>query len=425
MKTLTIPGFTRSLDARVEIPGSKSITNRALLLAALANGPSVISNALFSEDTYWFSRCLALLGIPVETNEAKAEFKVEGKGGQIPALEANLFAGNSGTTARFISALLALGRGNYRLDGVARMRERPNGDLLQALAANGAKIEYELKPGSVPFRLAASGLKGGLIRLKAGTTSQGVTALLLVAPYALEGVSLEIEGVPVSLPYLELTCRMMEQWGASVSRKGPNFYRVQAGKFYQPRTYSVEPDASGASYFFAAAALLAGRVEVSGLTVGSLQGDSRFVEVLEAMGCRVVRQPDSLVVEGPAQLQGIELDMNGISDLVPTLAAIAPFASSPVTIRNVAHIRVKETDRIKAVVTELRRLGGQVEEFPDGLKIYPGLLHPAEIETYEDHRIAMAFAVTGLKVPGLVIKDPGCTAKTFPDFFDRFFGMFS
>ncbi len=422
---LAIPPLANPVSGEVNIPGSKSITNRALLLAALASGESSITHALFSDDTHYFSECLQKLSIPLISKPDSQEFIVKGKGGKIPAARANLFVGNAGTAARFITALVALGKGEYFLDGVPRMRERPIGELLTALEENGAKIEFSQNTGAMPFSLKANGFEGGSIRLRGDKTSQGISALLMIAPYALRDVSLEITGDMVSLPYLELTCRMMRQWGVEVENPEPALFKIKAGQLYKPLNYLVEPDASGASYFFAAAAVTKSFVKVNKLTLQSLQGDTRFVNVLEQMGCRVTWGPDYLALQGNEKLKGLEIDLNGMSDLVPTLAAIAPFASSPVTIRNVEHIRWKETDRITAVVTELRRLGTRVEEYPDGLKIYPGPLKPAEIETYDDHRMAMAFAITGLVSPGVVIKNPGCTAKTFPDFFDRLFALFT
>lgn len=420
---LEIPHLTHPLDAEVEIPGSKSITNRALMLAALAQGHSVLENALFSEDTHWFSECLQKLGIPVDSHPEAARFEVTGRGGDIPAREADLFVGLAGTAARFITALVALGHGTYRLDGVPRMRERPMADLLAVLQASGTGVEFEGQAGCMPYVLHSQGFKGGHMSLKADQTSQQLSALLMIAPYTQADTSLEVLGELVSSAYIDITCRVMADFGVEVTRPAEGQFYIKAGQTYQPRHYQIEPDASNASYFFAAAAVSGGRVRVNRLSPRSCQGDVHFVEVLTAMGCQVTATDAYIEVTGPAQLQGVEVDMNNMSDLVQTLAAIAPFAGSPVIIRNVEHIRYKETERLNAVVTELRRLGAAVEEFRDGLKIYPGVLHAAAIETYNDHRMAMAFAVTGLKTPGLVIKNPGCTAKTFPDFFTRFLGM--
>jgi 3-phosphoshikimate 1-carboxyvinyltransferase len=421
--TIAIPALNRPVDATVEIPGSKSLTNRALLVAALAQGDSILENALFSEDSEYFAKCVEQLGIPITLNPQLAQIQVTGKGGEIPAKQADLFVGLAGTAARFISALVALGNGEYRLDGVPRMRERPMGDLLTVLQTGGATINFEGNSGFMPYTVYSRQFAGGNFRLKANQTSQQLSALLMIAPYAQQDTIVEVEGTLVSQSYVKMTCRLMADFGVEVIQIGDNQFQIKAGQRYQARHYTVEPDASNASYFFAAAAVTGGRVRVKHLTKQSCQGDILWLNVLEQMGCQIKDADDYTEVTGPKQLQGIDIDMNDISDLVQTLGAIAPFASSPITIRNVEHIRYKETDRIKAVVTELRRLGIEVEEFADRLKIQPGPITPAAIETYHDHRMAMAFAVTGLKVPGIVIKDPGCTAKTFPDYFTRFFQM--
>jgi 3-phosphoshikimate 1-carboxyvinyltransferase len=421
--TIAIPALNRPVDATVEIPGSKSLTNRALLVAALAQGDSILENALFSEDSEYFAKCVEQLGIPITLNPQLAQIQVAGRGGEIPAKQADLFVGLAGTAARFISALVALGNGEYRLDGVPRMRERPMGDLLTVLQTGGATINFEGNSGFMPYTVYSRQFAGGNFRVKANQTSQQLSALLMIAPYAQQDTIIEVEGTLVSQSYVKMTCRLMADFGVEVIQIGDNQFQIKAGQRYQARHYTVEPDASNASYFFAAAAVTGGRVRVKHLTKQSCQGDILWLDVLEQMGCQIKDGDDYTEVTGPKQLQGIDIDMNDISDLVQTLGAIAPFASSPITIRNVEHIRYKETDRIKAVVTELRRLGVEVEEFADRLKIQPGPITPAAIETYHDHRMAMAFAVTGLKVPGIVIKDPGCTAKTFPDYFTRFFQM--
>ncbi|PHM11303.1 3-phosphoshikimate 1-carboxyvinyltransferase [Nostoc sp. 'Peltigera malacea cyanobiont' DB3992] len=423
MDTIAIPALNRPVDATVEIPGSKSLTNRALLVAALAQGDSILENALFSEDSEYFAKCLEQLSIPITLNPNLAQIQIAGRGGEIPAKQADLFVGLSGTTARFISALVALGNGEYRLDGVPRMRERPMGDMLTVLQTGGATVNFEGNSGFMPYTVYSRQFAGGNFRVKANQTSQQLSALLMIAPYAQQDTIFEVEGTFVSQSYIKMTCRLMADFGVEVIQIGDNQFQIKAGQRYQARHYTVEPDASNASYFFAAAAVTGGRVRVKHLTKQSCQGDILWLNVLEQMGCQIKDADDYTEVTGPKQLQGIDIDMNDISDLVQTLGAIAPFASSPITIRNVEHIRYKETDRIKAVVTELRRLGVEVEEFADRLKIQPGPITPAAIETYHDHRMAMAFAVTGLKVPGIVIKDPGCTAKTFPDYFTRFFQM--
>lgn len=423
METIAIPVLNHPVDATVEIPGSKSITNRALLVASLAEGESLLENALFSEDSEYFAKCVEQLGIPIELNPQQAQIKIAGKGGEIPAQQADLFVGLAGTAARFISALVGLGKGEYRLDGVPRMRERPMGDLVTVLQSAGAKVNFEGQPGFMPYTIYGGQFTGGHFRLKANQTSQQLSALLMIAPYAQQDTIIEVEGTLVSQSYVKMTCRLMADFGVEVIESASNQFQIKAGQRYQGRHYTIEPDASNASYFFAAAAVTGGRVRVNYLTKESCQGDILWLNVLEQMGCQIEHGDNYTVVTGPQQLQGIDIDMNDMSDLVQTLGAIAPFASSPVTIRNVEHIRYKETERIKAVVTELQRMGVKVKEFADGLRVEPSAITPAEIETYHDHRMAMAFAVTGLKAPGIVIKNPGCTAKTFPDYFTRFFRM--
>jgi 3-phosphoshikimate 1-carboxyvinyltransferase len=420
--SIAIRPVDRPVDAEIHVPGSKSITNRALLLAALAEGSSTLENALFSEDSHWFVECLRRLGIQVETDETHARMIVHGLGGDFPAKTADCFVGNSGTTARFMSAAATLGHGDYRFDGIARMRQRPVKDMLDALRGLGAHITAD--DDRFPLTIHAKGLPGGVTDLDATDSSQFLSALLQVAPYAAQDVTINILGSVVSKPYIDITLAMMAQFGVTVENHDYRQYAIKVGGRYRAQEYTIEPDASNATYFLAAAALTGGRVRIPHLTYQALQGDAHFVDVLEQMGCTVTRGDDFLEVQGPAQLKGIEVDLNAMSDTAQTLSAIAPFAASPVTIRGIENIRYKETERIKAIVTELTRLGVKVEEFPDGVTISPSRVTPGAVDTYNDHRMAMAFAVLGLKVPGIVINDPGCTAKTFPDYFTRFEGLY-
>jgi 3-phosphoshikimate 1-carboxyvinyltransferase len=409
--------LARPPHAVVSVPGSKSQTNRALLLAALAAGPSTIRGAVFSDDSRVFVDSLQRLGFTVHPDEAATTIDVDGLGGRIPADQAELFVGNSGTTARFLTAFLSLGHGSYLLDGTARMRERPIGELLDALRALGADLEPVDGNGCPPVRVRAAGLRGGEAPVDASRSGQFLSALLMTAAYADHDVTLRLIGSAVSLPYIDMTLSMMAQWGIEVEHPDPDRYIIRAGQRYQARTYDVPPDASGASYFLAAAAVTGGTVRVRNLGLAAEQGDLGFVDVLERMGCTVRRDGMDIEVTGPSRLQGIDIDLNGLSDLTMTLAAIAPFADGPVIIRNVGHIREKESDRLAATAAELRRLGAQVEEWADGLAIQPSTLHGASIHTYDDHRMAMAFALPGLVIPGVLIEDPECVAKTFPDYF--------
>ncbi|HIE53127.1 MAG TPA: 3-phosphoshikimate 1-carboxyvinyltransferase [Armatimonadetes bacterium] len=408
------------IDAKVSVPGSKSITNRALLLAALAEGRSVLRRALFSDDTHYLAAALRKLGVRVEEQEETNTFEVWGTGGKIPAREAELFVGNAGTAMRFLVSYVALGQGRFVLDGVPRMRERPIQPLLDGLQQLGVRAYSRAGTGSPPVVVETQGLRGGQARLAGHESSQYFSALLMVGPYMREGLVLEVEGELVSKPFVDLTIAVMADFGVEVDKEGYRRFTVAEGQKYRAQEYFVEPDATNASYFFAAAAVTGGRVRVEGLSIDSAQGDVRFVDVLAQMGCEIGCGPNFLEVQGPKQLEGVEVDLNAMSDLTQTLAAIAPFARQPVSIRNVAHIRLQETDRLRALATELRRLGVRVKEWKDGLTIYPSQVQPAEVETYDDHRMAMSFAVTGLKVPGLKIKNPECVSKTFPDFWERF-----
>lgn len=398
-------------------PGSKSITNRALACAALAEGESTLTGALDSEDTQVMIAALRQLGIAIDADLPSAVLRVEGCGGRIPAAGGELYVANSGTTIRFLAALVALGRGEFRLDGTPRMRERPIGDLVEALRQLGADAESEGPNGCPPVVIRAHGLPGGPAKVRGDVSSQFLSGLLMAAPYAERPVELSVAGALVSQPYVRMTLAVMAAFGVDVPPDDLSRFHLPAGVKYRGRTYAIEPDASAASYFFAAAAITGGEVTIEGLSRQSLQGDVAFVEVLEQMGCRVMWGDDRITVSG-GSLKGVDVNMNAISDTVQTLGAVALFANGPTTVRGVGHIRHKETDRIAALATELRKLGATVEEQSDGLKITPAALHGAVIDTYQDHRMAMSLALAGLRVGGVVIRDPGCTAKTYPRFFE-------
>ncbi len=417
----------RSIAATVAPPGSKSYTNRALPIAALAAGTSKISGALFSDDTRHMTNALLALGIQVETFEQDNSFVVHGCAGNIPINTANLFIGNSGTTARFVAPMLALAAAQapnrvYELDGVPAMRLRPMQPLLDALNQIGANAISIAGTGCPPIRVASNEnttgkLAGGTVAMRGDLTSQVFSGLLMSGPYMRNGLKIHVQGDLVSKPYMQLTAQTMQAFGATFSTNNYQSFDVRPGA-YQATDYLVEPDASAASYFFAAAAILGGRVRVPGLGAGSLQGDLQFVRALEQMGC-VVNQTDAYTeVIGTKNLRGIEINMADFSDTAQTLAVVAPFASSATRITGIGFIRRKETDRIAATVRELNKLGIDAREEEDGMLIYPGTPKPAEIETYEDHRVAMSFAVLGLRAGGVSILNPGCVAKTFPKFFE-------
>ena len=402
------------LDAVVRVPGSKSVTNRALLLAGLASGRSVLRGALEAGDTDAFAAGLRSLGVAVERQGD--EVVVDGAGGPFPAAEADVFCAEAGTAARFLLAAAAAGRGTYRFDAAPQLRRRPLALLLDALRAQGAGSE-PADAGALPLTLRAGGLAGGSLRLPGDTSSQFISALLMAAPLGRAPLDLRVDGL-VSRPYVSMTLRMMEEFGAGAGSTADDRFTVPPGA-YAGREYDVEPDASTASYFFAAAAATGGRVKVLGLhREGALQGDVAFLDVLECMGCAVADEPDGVAVTGPAALAGLTVDMGDISDTFMTLAAIAPLATSPVTITGIGNVRLKESDRIAAVEENLGRTGVTTESGPDRLRVFPATPRGARVDPHGDHRIAMAFSVLGLRVPGIVIEDPGCVAKTCPTFFD-------
>lgn len=407
-----------AVDAQIRVPGSKSYTNRALVLAALAQGRSELAGALFCDDTRHMARALGDLGIQVDADAEASRFVVHGCGGRIPRNEASVYVGNSGTTARFLTAMLALGNGTFELDGNQAMRGRPIAPLLGALRDLGGDVSSVADNGCPPIRIRAGGLRGGTTRLRGTVSSQYFSALLLCAPYMRDGAVIEVEDDLVSKPYLDMTMQAMRAFGGVVSAGGDyRRFEVGGGQVYAAARYPVEADASAASYFFGLAAITGGRVVVNGLGSGSLQGDLSFVHLLERMGCTVRLSASTTEVVGPEVLRGIEADMRDLSDTAPTLAAVAALANGPSRITGIGFIRRKETDRIAAVVRELNRVGVAATEEADGLAIRPRPIRPAAIETYDDHRMAMSFALLGLRHPGILIQDPGCVAKTFPDYF--------
>jgi 3-phosphoshikimate 1-carboxyvinyltransferase len=424
-ETLTIEPLARPPHATVCVPGSKSITNRALVLAALSSlkTPCKLTGVLHSEDTEVMVEALNKLGYDVRPNwnEARVEIGLNRSGRIVPAKAADLFVANSGTSMRFLTALVALGEGSYRLDGIARMRERPIQDLLSALASLGVRARCESAHGCPPVILHANGMEGGNVVIRGDVSSQFLSGLLLAAPWMRQPLRARVEGRLVSIPYVSMTLAMLNQWGIDARSTGleqGSDVRIEVGLAGTSRAvaYHIEPDASAASYFLAAAALTGGEVAVTGLSLhASMQGDVAFARCLIDMGCTLL-SPAPLTIRG-GPLHGIDVDMNAISDCTMTLAAVACLADGPTTIRNVAHIRHKETDRIHALSVELRRLGAGVEEWADGMKIIPGPLQSAAVDTYNDHRMAMSLALLGLRVPGITVKDPGCVRKTYPGFF--------
>lgn len=409
------------VDGEIRPPGSKSITNRALICSALAEGTSRISGALVSEDTEVMRNAWTSLGVSIRSASDSKVLEVDGCGGQLVRGGKQLFIGNSGTSVRFLTAALAACQSTdgqpVELDGVPRMRQRPIRDLLDALTSVGASVHSlnEEDPNCPPVRIFPKRIRGGTTSIRGDISSQYLSGLMMAAPMAETPVSISIDGDLVSIPYVDMTAAVMRSFGASVEGDPRNQFTIP-NTGYVGLDYDVEPDASAASYFWGAAALTAGKAKVLGLSQSSLQGDVRFCKVLEQMGCQVTYASDSITVIGAEHLRGVDVSMADISDTVQTLAAIALFAEGPTRVRDVAHNRVKETDRIGDLATELRRLGAEVTEYEDGLEIHPRPLTGTRVQTYDDHRMAMSLSLVGLRIEGVEIENPGCTQKTYPEF---------
>lgn len=427
-----------AVQGTIRPPGSKSLTNRALLCAAFANGHSRLTGALRSDDTEVMVDALREIGIGVVESGAGSVIDIRGMGRdhfRSRDSHFDLFIGNSGTTIRFLTAALSALGGNFRLHGVPRMHQRPIGDLVDALQpiCDGS-VTCESPGGCPPVRIQTRGWTGESVKVAGSVSSQYLSGLMMAAPVAGQAVRIEVIGELVSLPYVEMTAQIIRDFGvpcswASESSLSPvvdhpkRVILIDGRGGYQPREYDIEPDASAASYFWAAAAITGGVVTVSGLSANALQGDVHFVDCLEKMGCQVRRATDGITVTGPERLRGIDVDMNSISDTVQTLSVVALFAEGPTVIRGVAHNRFKETDRIGDLACELRKLGAEIDESDDGLTIHPRPLRPAILETYDDHRMAMSLALAGLKTEGVRIKNPACTAKTYPGYFADLEGL--
>ena len=405
------------IDASLRVPGSKSLTNRALTVASLADGVTTLKGCLLAEDSAVMIGALQKLGLEVTARGTTVTGS--GRAGEIPARAAQLDLRLSGTSIRFLTALVALGEGRYVLDGNARMRERPIQDLLSALSALGVRAQTQFETGCPPVVVEAAGIRGGNTEVSGSSSSQYLSALLMAAPYAAEPVTLSVTGELQSKPFIDMTLKLMADFGVLVAREGYTRFTVPTG-VYTARTFEVEGDAMAAGYLWAAAAITGGRVRVKNVGRRSVQGDKRLADVLGQMGCRVTWTDESCEVALPETLCGGTFDLNDMSDQAQTLAVVALFADSPTRIENVWNLRIKETDRLKALATELTKLGARVEEGHDFLVVYPLAAEdarPARIDTYGDHRMAMAFALAGLRLPGVVIHDPACVTKTFPEYF--------
>jgi 3-phosphoshikimate 1-carboxyvinyltransferase len=411
---IAIAPFEAPIDASVSVPGSKSLSNRALVVSSLAQGKSCLSNVLHSDDTRYMMSHLRTLGVSLQAVEDVVE--IEGRGGEFSAVQASLFCGNAGTTVRFLTALCALVPGTQIITGDQRMQARPIRDLVDALAGLG--VEVEATDGCPPVTIRSGVLRGGTVRVQANLSSQYLSALLMIAPYAQQPVTLEVGEAMVSASYVELTLDVMAHFGVVVERSKPHQFNIPRQP-YRGRSFAIEGDATSAGYWWALAALTGSRVTVSNVHPMSHQGDIEFLQILQRMGCRV-RWDHGVTVQGPDVLTspGV-VDMNRLPDGVMTLAVVAAAATGATRIVNVANLRIKESDRLAALVTELRRVGIGAEELPDGLSIRGGTPHGADIETYADHRMAMSFALLGARVPGIRISAPECVSKSYPAFFEQ------
>ena len=410
------------IKAEVSVPGSKSITQRALIAAALADGESTLIGPLESEDTQYTAGALQQMGVTVD--KEKHRWTLLGNGGKIATPGKEIFLGNNGTATRFLTSVAALGTGIFKISGDKRMAERPILPLMQALKGWGVDIASINNNGCPPLLIKADGLSGGKTILPEGKSSQYLSSLLLVGPYARQEAELDVEGEILSLPYVFMTLAVMDAFGIRVeANEALNSYKIPQG-IYKAREYAIEGDASNASYFYAAAAVTGGEVTVPNVPVPSLQGDAAFVALLARMGCQINKTGEGLMVSGPQELKGITIDMADMPDVVPTLAVVASQAKGRTTIKNIAHLRIKECDRLHVMAVELAKMGARVRELDDALIIEgkdPDVpMHGAEINTYNDHRIAMSFAVAGLTVPGVKVLGEECVVKSFPDFWKRF-----
>lgn len=465
-KTYSVPAIYQTLQARkaatgfqipiqVSVPGSKSITNRALLLATLANGRSTLRGVLFSEDSRHFLKCIQDLGFETTVDEEAKIISVEGHGGAVPRAEADQFVGSAGTAARFLTAYLGISHGTYHVDASEQMRKRPMAPLLDSLKELGCEVIYAdsgnspgerhspgeghlPEEGHLPFTLKGHGFQKDRISINIDASSQFLSALLIASCLSEQDFTTYIEGTH-GRAYIDMTVKMMEQFGVQaaplyycngnsenhsctgcINSTLPMGYRTASGQTYRPLDYQIEPDVSAACYFYAMSPLLGIPVQVNHVHYNSLQGDVAFIRILEEMGCKVTDQENGILVEPPADgiFHGITADLSACSDQAITLAAIAPYADSPTSITGIGHIRFQESDRITAIVTELRKMGIRCEETESSITIWPGQPKAALIETYDDHRMAMGFSLTGLRSAGIVIDNPGCCKKTFEDYFD-------
>lgn len=418
MNTYHVKTLTKPVDLKVEVPGSKSITNRALFMAALGNGESVLHGVLFSDDSRYFLSSLQSLGFKVQTDEDKKEVIIAGQQGQIPKKEAEIYVGSAGTAARFLTAMLALSDGVYTIQASEQMKKRPMKPLFDTLEGMGAKFTYLEKEGFLPVCIQGTRKAKTEIEIDISKSTQFLSALLMMAPVLEENIRIRIVSEKKDGAYIRITRKMMEQFGVLSTFDG-EVYQIEKGQSYQNLSYQIEPDVSAACYFYAMAVLTGGRTVVRHVHQDSMQGDLKFLGVLEQLGAKVLDTPDGIEVLGTPDgiYDGITVNMNDFSDQTMTLAALAPFARTKTVIRGIGHIRLQESDRLSAIATELEKMGIAVEEGEDFLVIHPGEVRPSQVETYDDHRIAMAFSLVGLRAEGITILNPLCCKKTFENYF--------
>ena len=424
MESLTLQPIRR-VNGEVNLPGSKSVSNRALLLAALSKGTTRLTNLLDSDDIRHMLNALTKLGVTYRLSDDKTVCEVEGLGRPFTASESlELFLGNAGTAMRPLAAALCLGEGEYVLTGEPRMKERPIGHLVDALREAGAQVEYLENENYPPLKIQGTGLKAGTVSIDGSISSQFLTAFLMSAPLAEGEVTIKIDGELVSKPYIDITLHIMQQFGVTVENRDYQEFVIPAGQSYvAPGDFLVEGDASSASYFLAAAAIKGGEIKVTGIGKNSIQGDIQFADALEKMGTEI-EWGDDYVIARRGELKAVDMDFNHIPDAAMTIATTALFAEGTTAIRNVYNWRVKETDRLSAMATELRKVGAEVEEGEDYIIVTPPVeLKHAEIDTYDDHRMAMCFSLVALSDTPVTINDPKCTSKTFPDYFDKLKGL--
>jgi 3-phosphoshikimate 1-carboxyvinyltransferase len=410
-----------NFKAEVDIPGSKSVANRALIIAALAEGKTILKNMLFSDDTMYMMDAIKKLGNEVDIDKENKTVIIEGNKNRC-FKDIELFVGNAGTAMRFLPTYVSVGSGNVSLTGIERMKQRPIKDLVDGLKDMGVSVKYKEKDGFPPFEINANGLPGGEIYIRGDKSSQYLTSILLSAPYAKKDVTIKIEGKLVSIPYVDITINMMRDFGVEVENRNYEEFYIKANQTYKGKEYVIEGDCSSASYFFGIAAITESEIKVNNVSKDAMQGDIKLLDILEQMGAKVEYGNNFVKVKGTEKLNGVTVDMHHMSDVAQTLAVVALFAEGTTEIKNVYNMRIKETDRIKAIYNELTKLGAKVTELYDGLIIEPSKKYNenVEIDTYDDHRMAMSLSLAGLKIPKVKIKDPQCVSKTFPNYFDEF-----